>query len=163
MVEVNASDARGKSDAKASTGMAGGRDAHRGCCRQYLTLACIVCGLAAHVGGTCSCVGKAVRFRLLAAQRRVLITMMAGSVHRQASHKHWRVRCCTPAGKLSNVVREMVTSQALAAASGHKRKQLLVMDEVDGMSGGTGQQDRTGGGGGGGGDAQPAQACLVLW
>lgn len=39
-------------------------------------------------------------------------------------------------GKLSNIVREMVTSTALAAASGVKRKQLLVMDEVDGMSGG---------------------------
>lgn len=39
------------------------------------------------------------------------------------------------AGKLSNVVREMVTSTALAAASGVRRKQLLVMDEVDGMSG----------------------------
>jgi hypothetical protein len=39
------------------------------------------------------------------------------------------------AGKLSNVVREMVTSTALAVASGVKRKQLLVMDEVDGMSG----------------------------
>jgi replication factor C subunit 1 len=38
-------------------------------------------------------------------------------------------------GKLSNVVREMVTSQALAAASGVKRRQVLVMDEVDGMSG----------------------------
>jgi hypothetical protein len=34
------------------------------------------------------------------------------------------------------VVREMVTSQALAAASGVKRRQVLVMDEVDGMSGG---------------------------
>ncbi|WIA10344.1 hypothetical protein OEZ85_010536 [Tetradesmus obliquus] len=40
------------------------------------------------------------------------------------------------AGKLSNVVREMVTSTALAAASGVKRRQVLVMDEVDGMSGG---------------------------
>lgn len=39
------------------------------------------------------------------------------------------------AGKLSNVVREMVTSTALAAASGVKRRQVLVMDEVDGMSG----------------------------
>ena len=39
-------------------------------------------------------------------------------------------------------MREMVTSQALAAASGHKRKQLLVMDEVDGMSGGPGQQEQ---------------------
>jgi replication factor C subunit 1 len=38
-------------------------------------------------------------------------------------------------GKLSNVVREMVTSQALAAASGVKRRQVLVMDEVDGMAG----------------------------
>lgn len=39
------------------------------------------------------------------------------------------------AGKLSNVVREMVTSTALSAASGVKRRQVLVMDEVDGMSG----------------------------
>jgi hypothetical protein len=44
--------------------------------------------------------------------------------------------CVACAGKLSNVVREMVTSTALAAASGQKRRQLLVMDEVDGMSGG---------------------------
>jgi hypothetical protein len=35
-------------------------------------------------------------------------------------------------------VREMVTSTALAAASGVKRRQVLVMDEVDGMSGGGG-------------------------
>lgn len=33
-------------------------------------------------------------------------------------------------------MREMVTSTALAAASGQKRRQLLVMDEVDGISGG---------------------------
>jgi hypothetical protein len=39
------------------------------------------------------------------------------------------------AGKMSNIVREMVTSTALAAASGVKRKQVLIMDEVDGMSG----------------------------
>jgi replication factor C subunit 1 len=45
-------------------------------------------------------------------------------------------------GKLSNVVREMVTSQALAAASGVKRRQVLVMDEVDGMSGGARYQLR---------------------
>jgi hypothetical protein len=32
----------------------------------------------------------------------------------------------------------MVTSTALAAASGVKRRQVLVMDEVDGMSGGGG-------------------------
>lgn len=39
-------------------------------------------------------------------------------------------------GKLANIVREMVTSNALAAASGAKRQQVLIMDECDGMSGG---------------------------
>lgn len=59
-----------------------------------------------------------------------------GRQHAHAnSCKPHAVACVRCAGKLSNVVREMVTSQALAAASGHKRKQLLVMDEVDGMSG----------------------------
>lgn len=39
-------------------------------------------------------------------------------------------------GKLANIVREMVTSNALSAASGAKRQQVLIMDECDGMSGG---------------------------
>jgi len=39
-------------------------------------------------------------------------------------------------GKLANVVREMVTCTALSAVGGPKRRQVLVMDEVDGMSGG---------------------------
>lgn len=39
------------------------------------------------------------------------------------------------AGKTSNLVKEMVTSTALADAGGERRKQLLIMDEVDGMSG----------------------------
>lgn len=38
-------------------------------------------------------------------------------------------------GKLANIVREMVTSNALAEASGAKRQQVLIMDECDGMSG----------------------------
>jgi hypothetical protein len=40
------------------------------------------------------------------------------------------------AGKMSNVVREMATNRALAGPGGRARKPLLVMDEVDGMSGG---------------------------
>eukprot|EP00775_Hariotina_reticulata_P011005 gene11005-11159_t len=39
-------------------------------------------------------------------------------------------------GKLANVVREMVTSTALSVVGGPRRKQVLVMDEVDGMSAG---------------------------
>jgi len=58
------------------------------------------------------------------------------------------------AGKLSNIVREMVTSTALSAASGVKRKQLLVMDEVDGMSGGRGEE-----GGYLGGECEALAAC----
>jgi replication factor C subunit 1 len=38
-------------------------------------------------------------------------------------------------GKLANTVREMVTSTALSAPGGAQRLQVLVMDEVDGMSG----------------------------
>jgi hypothetical protein len=37
-------------------------------------------------------------------------------------------------GKLSNRVKELVTNSAIASAAGD-RKQVLVMDEVDGMSG----------------------------
>lgn len=39
------------------------------------------------------------------------------------------------AGKLSNVIREMANNTTLADAAGRRRQQLLVMDEVDGMSG----------------------------
>ena len=38
-------------------------------------------------------------------------------------------------GKTSNRVKEMVTNSALAADASAGRRQLLIMDEVDGMSG----------------------------
>ena len=38
-------------------------------------------------------------------------------------------------GKSSNIVREMTTNTNLAGIGGRSRRQLLVMDEVDGMSG----------------------------
>jgi hypothetical protein len=53
-------------------------------------------------------------------------------------------------------VREMVTSTALAAASGVKRRQVLVMDEVDGMSG-----ERAQAGPGRQGGAGQGSVCLV--
>lgn len=39
-------------------------------------------------------------------------------------------------GKLSNQIKEMATNTALGRQGGTGRKQLLIMDEVDGMSGG---------------------------
>jgi hypothetical protein len=42
-------------------------------------------------------------------------------------------------GKTANRVRELVTNTAIGAGDGHTntRKQVLIMDEVDGMSGAT--------------------------
>jgi hypothetical protein len=120
VVEVNASDARGKSDSKATSGIAGdgstGMDADSVvgvlivCCPAVAANSTLVYRTAGYASARQNALAQTVSVYLLC----VLFVSV---------------------GKLSNVVREMVTSTALAAASGVKRRQVLVMDEVDGMSG----------------------------
>jgi DNA polymerase III delta prime subunit len=125
VVEVNASDARGKSDSKATSGIAG--DGSTGMDADSVVGVLIVC-----------C--PALLQTALWFTGQLVMPLQGKMPLAQTVTVYLLCVRFVSVGKLSNVVREMVTSTALAAASGVKRRQVLVMDEVDGMSGEPPQQ-----------------------